>query len=41
MKKLGSESLLENELFGDVWASVDHLEALEAFDQKRRPDFRK
>ncbi|MDP6933144.1 MAG: enoyl-CoA hydratase/isomerase family protein [Myxococcota bacterium] len=32
---------LENELFGEVWASVDHLEALEAFDQKRRPDFRK
>ncbi|MEE2751410.1 MAG: enoyl-CoA hydratase/isomerase family protein [Myxococcota bacterium] len=31
---------IEAELFGDVWMSVEHQEALLAFSQKRRPSFR-
>ena len=31
---------IETELFGDVWMSAEHQEALLAFSQKRRPSFR-
>jgi len=31
---------IEAELFGDVWMSEEHQEALTAFSQKRRPSFR-
>jgi len=31
---------IESDLFGDVWMSADHQEALAAFSQKRPPRFR-
>lgn len=31
---------IESDLFTDLWLSVDHLEALTAFREKRNPKFR-
>ena len=31
---------IEADLFGDVWMSSEHKEALAAFGEKRRPNFR-
>ncbi len=35
-----SASEIEADLFGDVWMSTEHKEALSAFGEKRRPNFR-